>query len=110
MTEHPTPFDAAPDAELGAILRTHLEGPAPEAFTARMRGAVIQADRAESVEILSRWARPGLVAAGLAAAMLLWVLVSRDDAAPTRTPAAHELIVGQPASSEVLMATVLEGR
>jgi len=112
MTDSRTPFDAVPDEELGAVLRAHLDGPAPVQFTARMRAAVAQANRAESWEVLAGWARPGLVAAGLAAAALLWVVLTRDVGAPAgtgRVPV-QELIAGQPASSEILMAAVLEGR
>jgi hypothetical protein len=112
MSDTQLPFDAQPDEELGALLRAGLDGPAPEAFTARLRAAVVEAERAESWEILAGWARPGLVAAGLAAAAVLWVVLTREVGPTVGTPAVpvQELIAGQPASSEVLISAVLGGR
>jgi len=112
MTDEPTAFDARPDEELGALLRLHLDAGDPERFAARLRHAVHDADRAESWEVLAGWARPGLVAAGLAAAMLLWVVLTRDVGAPLGPGGVpvQELIAGQPASGEILMSAVLEGR
>jgi len=112
MSETPLQFDGQPDEELGALLRAHLDGPEPERFVARLRGAVVHADRAESWEVLAGWARPGLVAAGLAAAMLLWVVLTRDlgqPVGPGGVPVT-ELFAGQAASGEILMSAVLEGR
>lgn len=112
MSETQLPFDAQPDEELGALLRTGLDGPAPEAFTARLRAAVVEAERAESWEVLAGWARPGLVAASLAAAAVLWVVLTRDVGPPLGSQAVpvQELIAGQPATGEVLISAVLEGR
>ena len=112
MTETQLPFDARPDEELGALLREGLDGPAAEAFTARLRAAVIAAECAESWEVLASWARPGLVATGLAAAAVLWVVLTRDVGPPmgAQTIPVQELIAGQPATSEVLISAVLEGR
>ncbi len=112
MSETPTPFDAHPDAALGELLREHLTGAEPAQFVARMRLAVIEADRAESWEVLAGWARPGLVAVGLAAAVLLWVVLTSDVGAPLGPGGVPvmELIAGQPASGEVLISAVLEGR
>lgn len=112
MSDTQLPFDAQPDEELGAVLRAGLEGPAPEAFTARLRTAIVAAERAESWEVLAGWARPGLVAAGLAAAAVLWVVLTRDPGPPTGAQAVpvQELIAGQPATSEVLISAVLGGR
>ncbi len=112
MSETQLPFDAQPDEELGVLLRTGLDGPAPEAFAARLRGAVVEAERAESWEVLAGWARPGLVAAGLAAAAVLWVVLTRDMGTPIWSQAVpvQELIAGQPATGEVLISAVMEGR
>lgn len=112
MTDTQFPFDARPDEELGALLRAGLDGPAPEAFVARLRTAVVEAERAESWEVLAGWARPGLVAAGLAAAAVLWVVLTRDVGPPLGPQGApvQELIAGQPATGEVLISAVLEGR
>ncbi|MFN2316011.1 MAG: hypothetical protein ABR602_04950 [Gemmatimonadales bacterium] len=112
MRDTQLPFDAQPDEELGALLRAGLDGPAPEAFTSRLRSAVVEAERAESWEVLAGWARPGLVAAGLAAAAVLWVVLTRDVGPPmgAQTIFVQELIAGQPATSEVLISAVLGGR
>ncbi len=112
MSETQLPFDAQPDEELGGLLRAGLDGPAPEAFTARLRSAVVEAERAESWEVLAGWARPGLVAAGLAAAAVLWVVLTRDVGPPMGAQGVpvRELIAGQPATGEVLISAVLEGR
>lgn len=111
MSETPTPFDARPDEELGALLRQHLSGDDPAQFVARLRLAVAQADRAESWEVLAGWARPGLVAAGLAAAALIWMVLTRDVGAPMGAGGVpvQELIAGQPASGEVLISAVMGG-
>ena len=112
MSETPMPFDAQPDEELGGLLRLHLGGTDEAAFVDRLRAAVLQADRAESWEVLAGWARPGLVAAGLAAAAVMWMVLTRDigpPAGPESIPA-RELIAGQPASGEILISAVLEGR
>jgi hypothetical protein len=111
MTDSQTPFDARPDETLGALLRVGLDGAEPAAFVARLRHAVVEAERRESWDILAAWARPGVVAAGLAAAMLLWVVLTRD-AGPPPGPGgvpAQELIAGQP-TGEILISAVLEGR
>lgn len=112
MSEAPMPFEARPDEELGALLRQHLGGSDEAAFVARLRHAVVRADRAESWEVLAGWARPGLVAAGLAAAAIMWVVLTRDIGPPLGPDAvpASELIAGQPASGEILISAVLEGR
>ncbi|MDZ4673430.1 MAG: hypothetical protein SGI84_03185 [Gemmatimonadota bacterium] len=112
MSEAPMLFDAQPDEELGALLRQHLGGADEAAFVARLRHAVEQADRAESWEVLAGWARPGLVAAGLAAAAIMWVVLTRDIGPPSGPDVVpgRELIAGQPASGEILISAVLEGR
>lgn len=111
MTETRLPFEAQPDEELGALLRAGLEGPEPARFVARLRGAVAEAERQESWEVLAGWARPGVVAAGLAAAAVLWVLITRDVGPPLGPDGlpAQELFAAQP-TGEVLISAVLEGR
>lgn len=65
MTE-PNLFDSRPDPVLGAALRAALEPGGEAEFAARFRAALA----AESpLEVLARWAWPGLAAA--AAALLL---------------------------------------
>lgn len=112
MSESQLPFDAQPDEELGALLRQHLGAGDDPRFIARLRDAVLQADRAESWEVLAGWARPWLLAAGLAAAAVMWMVMTRDGRAslgPELVPV-RELIAGQPPSGEILISAVLEGR
>lgn len=110
----PLPFDHQPDPELGAALRAALDGPEPEEFLARLRAAV-PAERETSVQVLSRWAPYGMVAAAAAAAVL-WAL-ARPLAAPAAGPAPLLASVpvqmeAQPqhSESEVLVISLLEDR
>ncbi|HEX9164683.1 MAG TPA: hypothetical protein VF862_02145 [Gemmatimonadales bacterium] len=108
----PLPFDQAPDAELGALLRAALDGPAPEAFLARLRESVV-ADREDSWDVLTRWA-PWGVAAAAAAALVMWLL-----APPAADPASATLMASAPvqmeaaphqSESDVLVMSLLEDR
>jgi hypothetical protein len=114
MRDHdePLPFDQAPDAELGALLRGALDGPAPEAFLSRLRQSVV-AEREDSVAVLSRWAPWGMAAAA-AAALVMWLL-----ARPLAAPAPAHLIASAPvqmeaaphrSESDVLVISLLEDR
>ncbi len=70
-------FDHRPDPELGRALRELLDAHGDEAFVQR----VLAAAPGEQLdlpwwEVLTAWARPGLVAAtGIAAGALLWFAV-----------------------------------
>lgn len=107
-------FDHQPDPELGSMIRTALDGEAPDVFVARLRSAVRQAPRETSWDILSRWAPAGLVAAGIAAA-LMWFVVqpARDPAAngalQASAPVQMDLAPAQP-ETDVLTVALLEGR
>jgi hypothetical protein len=101
------PFDQAPDAELGALLRGALDGPAPEAFLSRLRESV-GAEREDSVTVLSRWAPWGM------AALVMWLL-----ARPLAAPAPATLMASAPvqmeaaphrSESDVLVISLLEDR
>jgi len=59
----PNPFDPAPDRELGALLRAHLEAPGHSAFVAQVLAAAGGRSEEGSLEILARWARLGVAAA-----------------------------------------------
>jgi hypothetical protein len=77
MKEQPsTPFDSQPDLVLGAALRAALEpgGGDQAAFVARVMAG---ADRAQTHawDLLARWARTGIAAATLAAALTGLVIV-----------------------------------
>jgi hypothetical protein len=114
MTDHeePLPFEQAPDAELGAALRAALDGPAPEAFLARLRRSVLQ-EREDSWDVLSRWAPYG-VAAAAAAAAVMWLLVRplADPVPATLTASAPVQMEAAPHQSEsdVLVISLMEDR
>jgi hypothetical protein len=55
------PFDHERDEKLGALLRDYLEAGNHQDFVSAVMNEVRSADT--SWEVLSRWARPGLVAA-----------------------------------------------
>lgn len=59
----PNPFDPAPDRELGALLRAHLEAPGHPAFVAQVLAAAGSRREEDSVQVLARWARIGVAAA-----------------------------------------------
>lgn len=65
----PNPFDPAPDRELGALLRAHLEAPAHQAFVAQVLAAAVGRRDEGSLQVLARWARIGVAAALLLATM-----------------------------------------
>lgn len=77
MTE-PSPFDHRPDPELGAALRAVLTGDDDARFTRRVLAAAdteFAAGRpGDWVDILIRWARPGVAAAAvLLVSAALWL-------------------------------------
>ena len=113
MSDNELMFDSTPDAELGALLLTGLSASDQEGFQRRIMASLVADARERSWEILARWARPGLVAAGLAAAALLGVVLGRAMLTPVESGVApvQELIAGQPSpSGEILLSAVLEGR
>lgn len=69
-----SPFDHRRDPELGRLLRAALSGANDAAFVQRVLAAApLGQGQAPWWEILTTWARPGLVAAGLlAGAAALW--------------------------------------
>jgi hypothetical protein len=110
----PLSFDSGPDPELGARLRSALDGPEPERFLARVREAVSASGRETTWDVLARWAPAGLVAAAAAAA-LFWLLLGPaampDPGAQliASAPARMDIAPGQ-AEADVLVSSVLEGR
>lgn len=106
MTENP--FGLERDAELGALLRTHLEGERHAEFVAQVRGTV-RADRAAGpFEILGAWMRPGIAAAALIALAAGWWLTTG-----TRTEVASATpveIFAAGGGADVILATALEDR
>lgn len=108
-----SPFSAERDEELGALLRDHLTGPNAERFVARLRTEPQRTDRDDSMSILGRWAKPGIMVAGIAAVALLWLGYRTVREEPNQrvafAPVSEVINVG-PNSGELLLATVLEGR
>jgi hypothetical protein len=109
-------FSNESDAELGALLREALTGPAPEAFMARLeatvRGATAERDQWDT---LARWARPRVALAAVAAAFLLGLGVWRHWSRPVSEPESVPLAAAEPrgatVSPGVIWQTVLlEGR
>jgi hypothetical protein len=77
------PFDATRDVALGRLLREHLSAGDDARFVARMRAA-LAGERDSSWEVLSRWARPGLVAAASVVIGLgIWLSTQRVTDVPT---------------------------
>jgi len=68
-----SPFDNQRDEELGSLLRAELTGSRPDAFLARVRRNVAAAERPSEWDVLAGWARPRMMAAAIAAALLLWL-------------------------------------
>ena len=116
MTAH-DPFESAPDAALGRLLREHLSAGDDDRFAARIRAAV-WAERDSSWDVLARWARPGLAAAAsLIMGLGLWlalqgggdVVTLADAMQPAGAPT--QLLAGTGASSsEMFLGSLVEGR
>jgi hypothetical protein len=105
------PFDAKPDAELGAALRDALAMPFEAAFVNRVRARLNQR-QAGWDEVLSRWFWQGLVAASLAALLAGWGIVqiapsgtSSEDVASSTQTVASQLLDGSTPGAAVLLAS-----
>lgn len=97
----PNPFDPHPDAQLGALLRETLAAPDPDGFVRRVLAAVRGAPEESSLEVLARWAWPG-VAAAAALALVFGLLLGRtDDAGPAALASAEA------PSAEIVFASIV---
>ncbi len=108
-----SPFDVRPDAALGDLLRKHLTGSDVSLFRERMLRALADAHPATPWDQLARWARPGLIAAGLAAAVLGWLAVRSLDRAVVPDGGAvsvQVVVAGEQTAGDLLIAAVAEGR
>ncbi len=108
-----SPFESRPDETLGRLLREHLTGPDSAAFIVRLRRALRDALVESPWESLSRWSRPGLVAAGVAAAVLGWVALGGRRTVEPAAPAsvsAQVIVAGEQTAGDLLIAAVVEGR
>ncbi|MGH7592391.1 MAG: hypothetical protein ACRELE_00850 [Gemmatimonadales bacterium] len=105
-----SPFDSAPDAELGAALRDALAGPFGGAFVDRVRAHLRQQRRHSWDEELAGWFWQGLVAASLMAVLAGWslrVLGSADQSDVTAsTSVAGQLLDGTTPGANVLLASM----
>lgn len=103
MTDNP--FSGERDAALGALLREALDVPDPADFTARVRA---QLAAPGAWDFLTRWARPGLVAAAaiaLAAGLWLSLGAQNNGLSPTDLFASADQT-----PRDVIVALSMEGR
>jgi hypothetical protein len=111
-----SPFRSERDLELGALLEDAFVGPAPEAFLARIEGAVSGLPRRPSEwDVLAGWARgPVLVAAAVAGFLLglsLWRGWQSRAASPSvGTPSVSVAMLEPVRADEPILYTVLEAR
>jgi hypothetical protein len=99
------PFDAGPDPELGDALR-HLLTPTDDAaFAGRVVARL--ADRVSLRDQLARWARPGVAAAVLLAAMGGYWLGLRQADAGGPEPSLELSATDRPLDGEDLMEVML---
>jgi hypothetical protein len=103
-----SPFDHERDAELGALLRAHLDGDQHAAFVARVRTA-LQADLgAGPIDILGAWMRPGIAAAAIVAVAAGWYLSAGARTEVASTTPVEVLAAG--GGADVMLATALEAK
>ncbi len=110
-----SPFDNRPDEELGRILRTELTGPRPEAFLRRLVDAVAGAGPGSQWDVLAGWARPRVMAAAIAAALLLWfgswlATDTGDNGVMVASLPAHTVLSPQPPPVDEIMSALMERR
>jgi len=109
MTEH-SPFDSAPDAELGVALREALAMPFGGAFVNRVRARLNQRQRSWDEE-LAGWFWQGLVAASLVTMLAGWGLntfsgVAEESDASASATVASQLLDGTTPGANVLLASM----
>jgi hypothetical protein len=109
MSEH-SPFESAPDAELGAALREALPTPFGGAFVNRVLARLRQHRPRSWDEELSGWFWQGLVAASLVTVLAGWGLktfASADESdAVVSTSVASQLLDGSTPGANVLLASM----
>ncbi|MBW8772950.1 MAG: hypothetical protein JF590_06650 [Gemmatimonadetes bacterium] len=106
------PFDHERDAELGALLRTHLDAGDHAAFVRRVRAALAAEGSAGPIDILGAWLRPGIAAAAIIAILAGWYITAgaRTEVASTSTPI--EIFAGTATTggTDLMLASTLEGK
>lgn len=102
----PSPFDAAPDLELGTALRNALAMPHDGAFVTRLRALVRQQERGWD-DVLAGWFWQGVLAASLAVVLAGWALVGGGATqAAAEESVAVQLLEGQDPGTDVLLASM----
>ncbi len=111
-----SPFDNQQDEMLGQALRAELTGPEPEAFLRRLRHALAGAGPGTQWDILAGWARPRVMAAAIAAALLLWFggwLASgpaADSGVMVASLPTHTVLSSQPPKVDEILSALMERR
>ena len=109
MSEH-SPFDSAPDAELGAALREALALPFGGAFVNRVRARLNQSRQRSWDEELAGWFWQGLVAASFVTVLAGWGLNhfsgAGDETDTTAASIASQLLDGTTPGASVLLASM----
>ena len=108
MSEY-SPFDSAPDAELGAALREALEMPFGGAFVTRVRARLNQSRQRSWDDELAGWFWQGLVAASLVTVLAGWGLKTFSagaDETDATTSVASQLLDGTTPGASVLLASM----
>jgi hypothetical protein len=109
MSDH-SPFDSAPDVELGAALREALAMPFGGAFVNRLRARLGQHRQRSWDEELAGWFWQGLVAASLVTVLAGWGLNTfggvADEADTGTASVASQLLEGSTPGATVLLASM----
>lgn len=112
-----SPFDNEPNEILGRMLREELTGPEPEAFLGRLRTAVADAGAGTQWDVLAGWARPRVMAAAIAAALLLWFgswfgagTSAGEAGVMVASLPAHTVLSPQPPPVDEIMSALMERR
>ena len=106
----PSPFDSAPDAELGAALREALAMPFGGAFVNRVRARLKQQRHRSWDEELAGWFWHGLLAASLVTVLAGWGLNSFstaiDETDAAQVTIASQLLDGTTPGASLLLASM----
>ena len=105
-----SPFDSAPDAELGAALREALAMPFGGAFANRVRARLNQSRQRSWDEELAGWFWQGLVAASFVTVLAGWGFNAfsavADDTDATATSIASQLLDGTNPGASILLSSM----
>jgi hypothetical protein len=99
------PFDVTRDPELADALRRVLSQPDDQAFAERVMARL--PERPTLWDQLARWARPGIAAAFVGAALMGYWLILREAESDPTEPAAELAATDRPLDEEELMGVIL---